>query len=184
MIVTVVRAAAEGAAHNPLLPHTYDLVWGIITFLPFLALFLFFVMPRFNVVLDERSEKIEQGLKDAEEAKESLARAQQDADAVREEARREASEIRTQAKEEARRIVSQAKQDATAEAQRVTEVAQAQIKAEREAAVVGLRADVGSLAADLAEKIVGEHLQDQALTDRVVDRFLDDLEKELTTQEA
>ena len=39
-----------------------------------------------------------------------------------------------------------------------------------------LRSEVGLLASELAEKIIGEQLKDTALTSRVVDRFLDELE--------
>ena len=53
-----------------------------------------------------------------------------------------------------------------------------QILAERQAAQISLRSDVGLLASELAEKLVGEHLENTDLTARVVDRFLDELEAE------
>ena len=51
-----------------------------------------------------------------------------------------------------------------------------QILAEKQAAQISLRTDVGMLASTLAERIVGEHLSDTALSERVIDRFLDELE--------
>ncbi|MBF0943292.1 MAG: F0F1 ATP synthase subunit B, partial [Actinomyces sp.] len=48
----------------------------------------------------------------------------------------------------------------------------------RQAAQISLRSDVGLLASELAEKLVGEHLENTDLTARVVDRFLDELEAE------
>jgi F-type H+-transporting ATPase subunit b len=65
---------------------------------------------------------------------------------------------------------------AKAEAARISEQAQAQIAAERQAAVTSLRSEVGTLATELAGKIVGESLNDDARAARVVDRFLADLE--------
>ena len=53
-----------------------------------------------------------------------------------------------------------------------------QILAERQAAQISLRAEVGLLASELAERIIGEQLRDTALTSRVVDRFLDELEED------
>ena len=50
------------------------------------------------------------------------------------------------------------------------------IAAERQAAVVSLRSEVGTLATTLAGQIVGESLNDDARSARVVDRFLADLE--------
>ena len=65
---------------------------------------------------------------------------------------------------------------AAAEAARIVENAQRQIDAERQQASVSLRNEVGTLATDLASKIVGESLADEARRSRVVERFLDELE--------
>jgi F-type H+-transporting ATPase subunit b len=54
--------------------------------------------------------------------------------------------------------------------------AQVQIEAERQAALVSLRAEVGTLALSLASNIIGETLSDDKRANAVVDRFLVDLE--------
>ena len=72
--------------------------------------------------------------------------------------------------------MAQARNEATNEAGRILEGAQRQILAEKQAAEISLRSEVGLLASELAEKIIGEQLTDTALTSRVVDRFLDELE--------
>ena len=72
--------------------------------------------------------------------------------------------------------VSLATAKAAAESARISEQARVQIEAERQAAVVSLRAEVGTLATDLASRIVGESLADDARSSRVIDRFLADLE--------
>ena len=56
------------------------------------------------------------------------------------------------------------------------EAAERQIRADKQAAEISLHTDVGLLASDLAERIVGEQLTDTALSTRVIDRFLDELE--------
>ena len=56
--------------------------------------------------------------------------------------------------------------------------AQAQIAADRQQAFASLRAEVGTLAVELASKIVGESLADEARQSRMVDRFLADLDAE------
>jgi F-type H+-transporting ATPase subunit b len=68
------------------------------------------------------------------------------------------------------------REQAQAEARRLTESAQAQIESERQQALTSLRAEVGALATELASRIVGESLADQARQSRMVDRFLDELE--------
>ena len=60
--------------------------------------------------------------------------------------------------------------------QQLAEVAQAQIEAERQQALTSLRAEVGTLATELASRIVGESLADEARQSRMVDRFLSELE--------
>ena len=58
----------------------------------------------------------------------------------------------------------------------MTEAAQAQLEADRQQALTALRAEVGKLAVELASRIVGESLDDEARQQRIVDRFLDELE--------
>ncbi|HLV57212.1 MAG TPA: F0F1 ATP synthase subunit B, partial [Actinotalea caeni] len=59
---------------------------------------------------------------------------------------------------------------------RIIETAHRQIEAERAAAVVSLREEVGGLATELASRIVGESLADEARQSRVIDRFLEELD--------
>src|ERR1022692_2146686 len=65
-----------------------------------------------------------------------------------------------------------------AERQRLVESATAQIAAEQQQALNVLRAEVGALAVELASRVVGESLADEARQRRTVDRFLDELESE------
>src|SRR5699024_5640671 len=91
-------------------------------------------------------------------------------------ARREAAEIREDANAQATQIVSEAREQAKAEATRQVETANRQIEAERRSAVVSLRGEIGGLATELASRIVGEALADDARQSRVIDRFLDELD--------
>ncbi|MCL1898227.1 MAG: F0F1 ATP synthase subunit B, partial [Micrococcales bacterium] len=84
--------------------------------------------------------------------------------------------IREEAKSDAKAILSEAHSKAKADAAASLDAAQRQIASERRSAEISLRQDVGTLATELAERIVGEALQDAALSQRVVDRFLAELE--------
>ncbi|OKL46431.1 hypothetical protein BSR29_06405 [Boudabousia liubingyangii] len=181
-MTSLVLAAAEHGSktsHNPLLPHIYDLVWGVVVFLIISIVFYIYVLPRFNAVLDERTETIRAGLENAETAEKKLAAANSEAQAILDEAYRQAAQVREDASEQGRKIIAQAKLEATNEANRVAEVARAQLAADQLAAQESLRSDIGTMATNLAEKIVGEHLEDEALTSRVIDRFLDELDREM-----
>lgn len=174
-------AAAEGTP-NPLLPATYDIVWSAVTFLIILVVFWKFVLPAFNRVLDERAEKIQGGIEKAE-------RVQAEADAALAEyqkqladGRAEAARLRSEAQEDGAQIIAEMKQKANEEAERIISQAKAQIEAEKQAAMVELRGDVGGLATDLASRIVGESLTDDARSANVVDRFIADLEASTPAQ--
>jgi F-type H+-transporting ATPase subunit b len=85
--------------------------------------------------------------------------------------------MRAEAQEQGAQIIAEMREQAQAEGRRITEAAQAQIEAERQQALISLRAEVGKLATDLASRIVGESLTDEARQQRMVDRFLDELEQ-------
>ena len=94
------------------------------------------------------------------------------------EAHREAAHIRNQAKVNAADIVEKAKKDAVVGAQRIAETAHRQLEVDTEAAKRVLRSEVGSLAIELAEKIVGAQALDPQVSEDIVDRFLDELEQQ------
>lgn len=159
-----------------LLPAAYDIIWSIVVIVIIAVPLYRYALPRLNAVLEERAELIEGGI-------EKAAAAQEEADAAREEykaqlaeARTEAARIREDARAEGGEIVAELRSKAQEEAARILENAQRQIDAERQQAVVSLRAEVGTLATELASRIVGEALADSARQSRVIDRFLDELE--------
>ncbi len=158
------------------LPAPQEIVWSLIFLVIFVVAFMMFIYPRFTAVLDERSEKIEGGIRKAEKAKAEAAelKAQQEAQIA--EARQEAAAIREKARQDGVAIVEAAKQRAEAESERILTAGRQQLEAERISASAQLRGEVGTLASDLASKIVGESLSDDERSRRVIDRFLDDLE--------
>lgn len=180
MISTVINAgqfvAAEGAAPNPLLPATYDIVWSAVCFFIILIAFWKVFLPKLQKMLDERSAAIEGNIAKADEAQAQAEAKLEEYNALLAGARDEAGQIRDTARQDASKIVAKAKEDATAEQARIAQTAQAQIEAERQSAVVSLRKEVGTLAIDLASGVVGESLNDDQKANAVVDRFLADLE--------
>ena len=72
--------------------------------------------------------------------------------------------------------MAELKQQAASDAERMVEVTKASLSAERDAAANALRAEVGALAIELASRIVGEKLKDDAVANRVVDEFISELE--------
>ena len=135
-----------------------------------------YVVPPINKAMTARQEAIRKEFADADEAKHKATEAEAQFKAQLADARKDANRIREEAGDQGKQIIEEAKQQAVVEQQRVREQAQAQIAAERQQALTSLRAEVGSLATSLAGRIVGESLEDDERSARVVDRFLADLE--------
>jgi F-type H+-transporting ATPase subunit b len=163
---------------NPLTPQTAEIVVGLIAF-GILYWFIWKVVaPRFEQLYKERTAAIEGGISKAEAAQREAAAALEQYQAQLADARGEASQIREEAREQGASILAEMRQQAHAEAERLVAQAHTQIEAERAAAVVSLRAEVGTLATELAGKIVRESLTDDDRQRRVIDRFLDDLDEQ------
>ena len=143
-----------------------------------------YVIPPINKAMTARQEAIRQEFAEAEQAKKDASSAEAEFKAQIADARKEAARIREEAHEQGKQIIEEAKQQAQAEQQRIKEQAQAQIAAERQQALTSLRAEVGTLATSLAGRIVGEALEDDERSGRVVDRFLADLESLETSKAA
>lgn len=171
---TVILAAAEGA--NPLIPNVWEILVTLLGFAVLMFIVVKFVVPAFEKTFAERTEAIEGGIAKAEAAQAEASAALDEYKQQLLDARTEANRIREDARAEGAQILAELKDKAQAEANRISEQAQAQIAAERQAAVTSLRSEVGTLATELAGKIVGESLNDDARAARVVDRFLVDLE--------
>lgn len=164
-----------------LVPLPQEIFWSAVFLVVFIGVFMKYVLPRLNAVLDERSEKIEGGLEKAQQAQEQADQLKADQEKDLQAARQEAAAIREQARQDGARIVEEAKQRAEAESERVLAAGRQQLEAERISASTQLRGEVGTLASTLASKIVGESLTDDERSNRVIDRFLDDLESSQAT---
>jgi F-type H+-transporting ATPase subunit b len=135
-----------------------------------------YVIPPINKAMTARQEAIREEFQQAEKAKADANKAEDELNAQLADARKDAARIREEARGEGAQIIAEMREQAQAEANRIVEHAQAQIAAERQQAVTSLRAEVGTLATSLAGRIVGESLEDDERSTRVVDRFLADLE--------
>jgi F-type H+-transporting ATPase subunit b len=174
--LTVLAAAEEEAAPNPLLPENYDILWSVVVFALIALAFRVWILPKLNRVLDERTETIEGGIARAEAAQAEAAAALKEYTAQLTLARAEAARLRDDARTEAAQILKEARASAIKDAEHLTALAVKQIEAGRQQTIIALRSDVGALATELAGRIVGEALADNARQQRVVDSFLDELE--------
>ncbi|MFZ9043113.1 MAG: F0F1 ATP synthase subunit B [Candidatus Nanopelagicaceae bacterium] len=162
---------------NPLIPHTAEIIVGFIAFSLLYMVLRRAVVPRFEKAFAERADAIQGGMERAEKAQIEAEAALKQYKAQLQDARGEAASIRDEARAQGAAIIEEMRVKAQEEATRIAASAQAAIESERQAALNSLRNEVGTLATQLASKIVGEALDDQVRQSRIVDRFLEDLEK-------
>jgi F-type H+-transporting ATPase subunit b len=172
---TLVIAAAAKTESNFLVPNG-TFIAELVAFVILLWLINKYVLPPLSKAMTARQDLIDRSIKDSIEAKERLEAAEAEYRELLEQTKADASRIREEARAEGRAIIDELRSKAQEEADRVRARGEEQLVAEREQVVAALRADLGRLATDLAERIVGEALDDAATQGRVVDRFLSDLD--------
>lgn len=174
MLNTAIVLAAEEP--SPVLPHTSEIILGLVAFLLLLWVLQKFAFPRFEALYKERTEKIEGGIKKAEETQAKAQEALETYQAQLAEARAESARIRDDARLEAEQIKAELRTQAQEEAARIVAQGRAQLEAQRAQIVAELRADLGRTAVELASRVVGESLEEEARRRGTVDRFLDELD--------
>lgn len=178
-LFAVAGAAARGAvalaAEEPAAPGLQiNLFWIIVASLNFLVfavlLYWLFGAP-LSKMLAARRARIEQGLKDAEEARLARESAETERLAAIQEARREANDILVRAQ----KVADDSRQRDLAatreELERIRQRATEDIAAEKQRALVELRSEVADLALQAASRVVGETMTDQRHR-RLVEEFL------------
>jgi F-type H+-transporting ATPase subunit b len=163
----VTRLAAEATFQV----NIFQVVIAAANFVVFLVIIWTFAFKPVTAMLNDRKARIEQGLKDAEQARRDRENAEAERVATLGEARREANDILARAQK-----VAQDTRDADIaatkeELERLRERAAAEIEAEKVRAVADVRAEVADLALRAAGKVVGETMTD-ARERRLVEEFL------------
>jgi F-type H+-transporting ATPase subunit b len=175
-LITSTAPAPGEAGSAPILPYWPELVFGLISIAILYYVVKTKVVPSLEKAYAERTAAIEGGMQQAEKAQQEAAAALEQYKAQLAEARAEASRIRQEAQEQGAAIITAMRHEAQVGAERIADAAHKQIEAERQQAIVALRSEVGRLSTDLASRIVGESLHEEARQKNIVERFLAELE--------
>ena len=164
----VVRLSAEEAKFQV---NLFQVIIAAANFAVFLVLLWVFAFKPVSRMLADRKARIEQGLKDAEQARTDRESAEAERVAALTEARREANEILARAQR-----VAQETRDADIaatkeELERMRVRAAAEIEAEKIRAIADVRAEVADLALRAAGRVVGETMSSERER-RLVEEFL------------
>jgi F-type H+-transporting ATPase subunit b len=137
-----------------------------------------YVIPPVRQGMTARQEMARKLVSDSEEARQLLEHAQTAYKTALADARHEAGQLRAQAEQQRREIVAGASAAAQAEVAEVISRGEARLAAERGQAIGQLKAELGNVAVELAEKILGEALANDQRQQRLIDRFLSQVEEE------
>lgn len=150
------------------------LIVQIFVFVTFVLFTMKFVWPPLARALEERQEKIADGLASAERGRKELELAQHRVKTELKQAKAQAHEIIEKANHRAAELLDEAKEDAQREAQRQIKLAQDQFAQEVNSVKASLRTQLATLAVAGAEKILRREVDEQAnqgLLDQLIEEI-------------
>ena len=174
--LTNILADSSVNLQNPILPEPSELIIGVIAFAIIFYVLAKKLLPNVRKLLEERTEAIEGGLQKAELAQAEAAQIKADFTAKLAESRHEAAEVRAKAQADGAALVEAQRAEGAKQRESIVAAGQAQLAADRLSTIGLLKADLGKLAVELADKIVGERAADAAVQERIIERFLDELD--------
>lgn len=143
----------------------YTIIGQLIAFLVFVAFCMRYVWPPIMAAMEERQQKIADGLAAADRASHDLELAQKEAVDRLAEAKKEAAGIVDAANKRAATVIDEAKAAAVVEADRVKELANAEVEREKAQAKEQLMSQVSALAIAGAEKVLAAEIDADKHTD-------------------
>jgi len=164
----------EVSEAKDLYPAVGELIVGL---LAFAVLFFFtwkWVLPKFKEVLEQRREQIQGEMEKAEATRKEADKLQEDYRTQLAGARDEANRIIEEARATADQLRRDLQAKAEEESQAIVGRAQEEIRAERDRVFQELRAQVGSIAVEIAGRVVGQSL-DEKTHQRLIDEFIDEV---------
>jgi F-type H+-transporting ATPase subunit b len=165
--------AVTGDAEALFQINLFQVIIAAANFVIFIAIIWKFAFTPISKILSDRKERIEQGLKDAEQARKDRENAEAGRVAALQEARREANDILARAQKVADESRERDLAATREELERIRVRASAELESEKQRAIADLRAEVADLALRAAGKVVGETMTDDRQR-RLVKEFLDE----------
>ena len=162
---------------NLITPEFGLLFWMVVIFGIVFFLLAKFGFPVITDMVDKRSAKIAQSLREADEIQAGMAAWKVEQKQMLEEARKEQAAILREASETKEKIVADAQAQARAEADRILSEAKVQIEAEKESALRDVRREVALLSVRVAEKVLRHELSDEGNQKVFIDELVDEASK-------
>ena len=146
--------------------------WQSLIFIGLIFLLRKFAWKPILDAVNGRETSIKDALISAEAARTEMENLQSDNQRILKEARAEKESLLKEARTLSSEIINTAKEEAQGEAQKIIFQAQETIQNEKRSAVKELRVQVGSIAIDIAEKIIQKELDNKEIQLQLIDQLL------------
>lgn len=155
--------------------------FGLVFWMFFAFAVLFIVLAKFawpGIVksLEARADLIDKGVEYAQEAKEQLDNAKNEASKYVKEAQKQQAEILREAAKMKSQIIEEAKEAASTEAKKVMEAAKLSIEQSRKEAEKQIRNEVSIFALQIAETVIRKQMQNDKAQVELVDKLVNEIE--------
>ena len=149
--------------------------WQSLIFIGLLFMLRKFAWKPILDAVNDRETSIKDALASAEAARDEMKNLQSDNQRILKEARAEKEVLLKEARATRSELINGAKEEAQEEAQKILSQAQDAIQTEKRAAVKELREQVGSIAMEIAEKVLKKELENKDRQLELVDQLLQDI---------
>ncbi len=149
--------------------------WSLVIFLLFWALMAKFAFGPIADALQKREHDIQGSIDEAKKARQEMSNMKAENDKLLAEAREERTLMLNEAKEQKNKMIAEAKEQAKAEATKIMQTAQAEIESQKLAAKQSLKAEVGTMALDIAEQVIRKDLKNDSSQVDLVNNLVSNL---------
>jgi F-type H+-transporting ATPase subunit b len=143
----------------PMVPGFGTFFWTLLIFGIFFFLLSKFAFKPIAKALQDREQNIVDALAAADNAKKEMANLKADNEALLAQAKEERMKMLKEAKDEANRVIAESKNQAKEEATRIMSNAKVEIENMKQQALTDVKNQVGSMAIEIAEKIIRKELK-------------------------
>ena len=150
--------------------------WMFVVFAILFLILAKYAWPYIVKSLEDRADFIDKGVEYAQNAKEQLDRAKEDANKYIVEAQKQQAEIVREAAKMKTQIIEEAKDAASVEAKKVIDAAKLSIEQSRKEAELQIKNEVSAFALQIAEKMVRKQMADDKAQTELVDKLLNEVE--------
>lgn len=148
------------------------LFWMTLTFCILLFILGKFAWKPIMKMLHEREESIEKALNAADEAKKEMMKLKAGNEQLLLEAKEERDALMRDARKVKEKIIEEARIKANEEADRIIENARESIQFEKLAAINELKNQIASISIEIAEKLIGQELQDKEKQHQLMEKLM------------